>query len=194
MAASPTPPKKTPAKKTAAGSTAKNTTTAEFTRTPKPTAKTASAPAKKTAAAKKTSKTTPSSTGRARPTTRTTVRMPAIPPPRTPAPAPAEPEPATPHTTSHPAMNDDTITEHVRKVIANRRRTRQLQALKITGYLMATGCLTSIGLTIWQLTIPSLYAGAYATLAGVFAATTGITISTHRNRRNRRNNHSNHNR
>ncbi|MGW7260829.1 hypothetical protein [Streptomyces sp. NPDC054834] len=43
--------------------------------------------------------------------------------------------------------------------------------------------MVTVGLTFWQLTIPSMYAGVYATLTGVFAAATGIGCAIYRSRR-----------
>ncbi|MFF4985478.1 hypothetical protein ACFY3O_36235 [Streptomyces sp. NPDC001046] len=69
------------------------------------------------------------------------------------------------------AVDEDTV---IKNFLADRRRDRQRRALKITCYVMATGALAFIGLTVWQLMISSPIAGAYAGLAGVFVAATGV--------------------
>ncbi|MFD7707837.1 hypothetical protein ACFV6E_13470 [Streptomyces sp. NPDC059785] len=77
----------------------------------------------------------------------------------------------------------DTVDQRIREFVKARRRRRQLQALKLTCYAMATAFLCSVGCAVWQLTIPSLFAGVYATLAGVFAAATGVGYSIYLSRR-----------
>lgn len=59
-------------------------------------------------------------------------------------------------------------------LLAARSRRRQLRALKVVCYALASGFLVSLGLAIWQLMIPSLIAGVYVAMAGVFATATGI--------------------
>ena len=127
-------------------------------------------PSKKTAA----KKTTAASTA---PRKATVKKVAAAPPARRTAPRPrngtTEPasEPVTANEPAVTAVDEDTV---IQNFLANRRRRRQLLALKISCYTLATGALTFIGLTIWQLTIFSPIAGAYAGLAGVFVAATGV--------------------
>lgn len=144
MSSNGTPQKKTAAKKT----TARSSTAKQATATANArttTAKKATPPAQKTTVPKQRTQTT----------TRTRV----------------EPDPPGEIETT---ANDEVLDKRLRKILADRHRRRQRLALKITCYVLAAGALSSIGLTIWQLTISSPLAAAYAGLAGVFVASTGV--------------------
>ncbi|MFE2471637.1 hypothetical protein [Streptomyces mirabilis] len=129
-----------------------------------------SAAAKKTTAKKTTAKT-------ARPAKKTT----AVPNPRPEPVAPAVPD--APDEAQATAKDDDSVTQQFLKFLAERRRRRQLLALKITCYVLVGAFLSCIGLAIWQLTIPSMLSAVYAALAGVFATSIGICFTIYHHRR-----------
>ncbi|MEU9979555.1 hypothetical protein [Streptomyces sp. NPDC051014] len=94
------------------------------------------------------------------------------------------PEPVPADETATAAADEKTV---IANFLADRRRRRQLQALKITCYVMATGALTGIGLTIWQLKNSSPMASAYAALAGVLVTATGVSCTVYHFMRRRKN-------
>ncbi|WP_406255882.1 hypothetical protein [Streptomyces nigra] len=135
----------------------------------------------KKAAAKKTTAAIPAPR-------KSTARKTAAPPRKATAPRPRNAtttpaDPGTANETAAKAMDKEAV---IKTFLAERHRNRQLRALKITCYVMATGAMSFIGLTIWQLMISSPVAGAYAGLAGVFVAVTGVgsTVYFHIRRKN----------
>ncbi|MFE7890556.1 hypothetical protein [Streptomyces sp. NPDC057412] len=126
--------------------------------------------------AKKTSTASPAAAKK------TTAKKATPPKPRAGATVRAVPAPA--HTPG-PAMVDDSamVDRRFMDLLAARRKRRQLIALKVACYALVVGFLASLGLAIWQLTIPSMFAGVYVALAGVFATATGICATLYHQRR-----------
>lgn len=118
-------------------------------------------PSQKTSAKKTTAASTAPQTATTPPTQKITVSPPLN----------GSANPVTEPVTAVTTVDKDAV---IKNFLAERRRRRQLLALKISCYVLAAGALTFIGLTIWQLTISSPLAGAYAALAGVFVAATGV--------------------
>ncbi|MFH0521571.1 hypothetical protein ACHBTE_30855 [Streptomyces sp. M41] len=90
-------------------------------------------------------------------------------------------------TTAGTADEHLAVDKRFSQLLAERSRRRQLLALKVACYVLTSGFLASLGLAIWQLTIPSLIAGVYVAMAGVFATATGIcaTVYYQRNKSDR---------
>ncbi|MFI6493223.1 hypothetical protein [Streptomyces sp. NPDC050564] len=103
-----------------------------------------------------------------------------MPKPRPKAVVRAAPQPNPSDEVDSTYQDDDVV---VRKFLSNRRKRRQLRALKIASYVLIGCFLAALGLTIWQLTIPSMFAGVYAGLTGVFATCIGVSVTVYHYRR-----------
>lgn len=88
--------------------------------------------------------------------------------------APAAPEAIGPDEMSGTHLDADAV---IGKYRSDRRRRRRLLTLKITSYVLVACFLTTVGLTIWQLTIPSVIAGVYVGLAALCATSIGICVT-----------------
>ncbi|MFF8593126.1 hypothetical protein ACF061_17165 [Streptomyces sp. NPDC015220] len=80
---------------------------------------------------------------------------------------------------------DAAVDRRFLELLADRRRRRQLLSLKIVCCVLTAGFLASLGLTVWQLTVPFALAGVYVGLAGVFATATGVCATPYHQRRKR---------
>lgn len=147
--------KKTAAKKTTASSTAAKNTTA------KPTA------TKKTAATSTTVTTAP-------PVKRT------VPKPRKQATV-ATPEPATTDESLDTQLHEAAVIEKYR---SERRTRRRLLTLKIISYVLVVYFLVSVGLAIWQLTIPSMIAAVYVGMAALCVPAIGVCVTLYQRCKN----------
>ncbi|MFJ2399175.1 hypothetical protein ACIOTI_41480 [Streptomyces sp. NPDC087843] len=87
---------------------------------------------------------------------------------------PATREPVDPGEISGTRLDAEAV---IGKYRSDRRRRRRLLALKITSYVLVACFVMSVGLTIWQLTIPSVLAGAYVGLAALCATSIGICVT-----------------
>ncbi|MEV2235340.1 hypothetical protein AB0H69_43230 [Streptomyces phaeochromogenes] len=64
------------------------------------------------------------------------------------------------------------------------RTRRRLITLKIISYLLVVCFLTSVGLAIWQLTIPSMIAAVYVGMAALCVPAVGVCVTLYQRCRN----------
>ncbi|MEU8852686.1 hypothetical protein AB0C70_42190 [Streptomyces sp. NPDC048564] len=153
------------------------------------------APQKKTAAkkttasstaAKKTTAKKPAATSSHSVTTVPPVKR-TVPKQRTQTTVPATPEPTTSDQSLGVQLDEATVIERYRSACRTRRR---LRTLKIISYVLVVCFLASVGLAIWQLTIPSMIAAVYVGMAALCAPAIGVCVTLYQRCKNDQDNNS----
>jgi hypothetical protein len=130
------------------------------------------APQKKTAAKKTTASTTVTTVPQGKRT---------VPKPRTEATVQAPPAPATPDGSLNAQLDGAAVIERYR---SERRTRRRLLTLKIISYVLVVYFLVSVGLAIWQLTIPSMIAAVYVGMAALCVPAIGVCVTLYQRCKN----------